>query len=159
MRRHMIFPMASAVLLLAGCAAQYDAADQQNLDTLLKQDAPSLEDLLAQQESVVAQREGEPLPAIEQAPPAVDSGDVLAGATDSNVSEAIEQYRAILELSPDDQALRFETQRRLADLQVEASELNPTLETKGLVSQSEAVALYNGLLDARPNAANNDRIL
>ncbi len=159
MRRHFITPMASAALLLAGCAAQYDAADQENLDTLLRQDAPSLDALLAEQESVVSQREGEPLPAIEAPPPGQDSGDMLATESDGNVSEAIAQYRAILELSPDDDALRFETQRRLADLQVEASELNPTLESRGLVSQSEAVSLYNGLLDARPNASNNDRIL
>lgn len=145
-------------LILAGCAAQYDAADQPNLEELLRDDAPSLEQLLADQEAVVQQRESEELPQLDAPSPQRSLGD-LEGETDASVADAIDQYRAILELSPDDDALRFETQRRLADLQVEASELNPALESEGLVSQSEAVSLYNGLLDARPNASNNDRIL
>ncbi|MEN8720568.1 MAG: tetratricopeptide repeat protein [Oceanococcaceae bacterium] len=149
----------SGALIVAGCAAQYDAADQENIDALLRKDAPSIDELLAQQEAVVAQRDGEALPALDTAPApsSTDADDELV--SEANVAEAIAQYRALLELSPDNDAMRFETQRRLADLQVEVSELNPALEQEGLVSQSNAVALYNGLLDARPNAPNNDRIL
>ena len=155
-------PVAACALLLAACAAQYDAADQENLDTLLADDTPTLDALLEQQEQVVSTREeaATALPEIETETP--DRPDELGSPTlpaDRNVAEAIEQYRAILELAPDDERMTFETRRRLADLQVEASELDPRLEQQGIVSQSEAVALYNGLLDARPNAANNDRIL
>lgn len=149
----------SSTLILAGCAAQYDAAEQPNLDELLRRDAPSLEQLLADQEAVVQQREADELPQLDAPEPQERQLGELEGEGDAGVAEAIAQYRAILELSPDDDALRFETQRRLADLQVEASELNPALESRGLVSQSNAVSLYNGLLDARPNASNNDRIL
>lgn len=146
-------------LVLAGCAAQYDAADQSNIDQLLKEDAPTLEQLLAEQDDVIGARADAALPEIEDTPDRPTDDDAYGIATARGVTEAIEQYRAILELSPDNDAMRFETQRRLADLQVEASELNPALERSGVVSQSNAVSLYNGLLDAKPNAPNNDRIL
>nr|MBV6628404.1 tetratricopeptide repeat protein [Oceanococcus sp. HetDA_MAG_MS8] len=162
MSRHISTWAPCAALLLASCAAQYDAADQENLDTLMRQEAPSLGDLLAQQEQVVSAREEaeQALPELSlDTPERPAELDADAPQADRGVTEALKQYRAILELAPNDQQLRFETQRRLADLQVEASELDPTLEASGAVSQSEAVSLYNGLLDARPNAPDNDRIL
>ncbi|MGB1556711.1 MAG: tetratricopeptide repeat protein, partial [Oceanococcaceae bacterium] len=154
-----LMPVASLSLLLSACAAQYDAAEQRNLDTLVREDTPTLGDLLEEQERVVSARE-EAATALPQSEERVSRPSDEEGlATAAGVEDALEQYREILKLAPEDESLRYETQRRLADLQIEASELNPRLEQRGLVSQSEAVSLYNGLLDARPNAPDNDRIL
>ncbi len=80
---------------------------------------------------------------------------------DQGAEQAMEGYRAFLELAIDDPALRAEAMRRLADLQLEAGEdqqmegLGETVATE----YEEAVLLYQQLLMAYPENAQNDRVM
>ena len=68
---------------------------------------------------------------------------------------ALENYRALLELSADEDT-RAEAQRRLADLQVQLNELNPGNDSEQRLE--EAIQLYQRLLQQRPNDPGNDRV-
>jgi len=84
------------------------------------------------------------LPIIKSEPIAADS------------SKAVENYRKLLELSPDTDT-KSESMRRLADLQVqiEDSKGNDASSSQGL---REAMRLYNDLLYSNPDDKNNDRV-
>lgn len=75
--------------------------------------------------------------------------------------QAIRHYKKFLELAEDD-PLRAEAMRRLADLQLEASEARrieqnlPTLEGEDF---ENAVVLYRQLLDSFPGNPDNDQVL
>ncbi|MBR9813527.1 tetratricopeptide repeat protein [bacterium] len=78
-----------------------------------------------------------------------------------NQELAIENYRAILELSADNEK-RYEAMRRLADLQLQVGEINPQFEVEQAQSETEfsdSVELYHQLLAERPDDPNNDRVL
>ena len=78
-----------------------------------------------------------------------------------NQELAIENYRAILELSADNEK-RYEAMRRLADLQLQVGEVNPQFEAEQAQSETEftdSVELYQKLLAERPDDVNNDRVL
>ena len=78
-----------------------------------------------------------------------------------NQELAIENYRAILELSADNEK-RYEAMRRLADLQLQVGEINPQFEidqAENQVEFSDSVELYQQLLSERPDDPNNDRVL
>ncbi len=127
-------PVASVVLALSACAVPYNA-DQPKIAELQKE---------------AAERGATP-GLIDEPEPAPLEGEHL--------DKAIENYRKILELSPDDPQVRAEAQRRLADLQIEVSELDPSAEEQGKVSTETSVRLYEQLLRENPGASNNDRIL
>ncbi len=131
MRRRYTFAAATAAVLTA-CVTPYEASQ------------PKLEQL-------------------NRKPPPIEQSGVIAPPQrteleEGDVERAIENYRQILELSPDDPVVRVEAQRRLADLQVEVSELDPTAEDAGLVSTASSVALYEKLLAENPDSGDNDRI-
>lgn len=68
---------------------------------------------------------------------------------------ALKNYRALLELSADEDT-RAEAQRRLADLQVELNALDPDEQSEKRLQ--EAIKLYKGLIERRPNDPGNDRV-
>ncbi len=71
-------------------------------------------------------------------------------------SKAVDNYRKLLELSPDSDT-KSESMRRLADLQVQIEDAkgNDASSSQGL---REATRLYNELLYAHPDDKNNDRV-
>ena len=84
-----------------------------------------------------------------------------SGRVQQNQELAIENYRAILELSADNEK-RYEAMRRLADLQLQVGEINPQFEVDQAQNQvefSDSVELYQQLLTERPDDPNNDRVL
>jgi len=84
------------------------------------------------------------LPIIKSEPIAADS------------SKAVENYRKLLELTPDTDT-KSESMRRLADLQVQIEDAkgNDSSSSQGL---REAMRLYNELLYSHPDDKNNDRV-
>lgn len=83
------------------------------------------------------------------------AGDESSPATQPSPELALENYRALLELSADEDT-RAEAQRRLADLQVQLNDLNPGEESEQRLE--EAIKLYKGLIQQRPNDPGNDRV-
>lgn len=76
--------------------------------------------------------------------------------------QAKANYRAFLELVADDPVLSAEAARRLADLQIEASEAQQLDEQRLLLEGAEldeAMRLYTRLLEAWPENPRNDRVL
>lgn len=90
---------------------------------------------------------------VEIAPPApiADSSEL-----------ARENYRLFLELVSDDPLLRAEAMRRLADLELEASEaaeLQKNIEALEQRAFASAIDLYTGLLETYPGYERNDLVL
>ncbi|MGH8494827.1 MAG: tetratricopeptide repeat protein [Gammaproteobacteria bacterium] len=82
--------------------------------------------------------------------------------TELAAKRAKENYRAFLELAADDPVLSAEAARRLADLQVEASEGKQLDEQRLLLEGAaldEAIELYTRLLETWPDNPQNDRVL
>ena len=72
-------------------------------------------------------------------------------------SRAIENYRKLLELQGADEATRNESQRRLADLQVQVADAEGNTEAvEG--DLRESIKLYDRLLKDNPDSSDNDRI-
>lgn len=85
-------------------------------------------------------------------------GSVIVGSTD----KARDNYRSFLDLVSDDPELRAEAMRRLADLELEASEseqLARNLEELDYEQSDSAVALFHQLLEAYPDYRRNDSVL
>jgi tetratricopeptide (TPR) repeat protein len=88
--------------------------------------------------------------------------DVAPGGSIANSEEkARDNYRQFLDLVSDDPALRAEAMRRLADLELEASQArqldgDPPVDGAG---HEDAVALFNELLKAYPEYRQNDTVL
>ena len=83
-------------------------------------------------------------------------------AIENSSDRARENYRLFLELVGDDPNLGPEAMRRLADLELEASEaaeLGANMQSIMLSSYSGAVDLYEQLLGRYPNYARNDLVL
>ncbi|MET0053093.1 MAG: tetratricopeptide repeat protein [Candidatus Thiodiazotropha sp.] len=79
----------------------------------------------------------------------------------SERNEVIENYRALLQLNPD-QRLQSEATRRLADLQLERTESRLMGEEEAPPSEDEllkSIALYEGLLKQDPNYQASDLVL
>ena len=83
------------------------------------------------------------------------------GSIENSADKARDNYRQFLELVSDDPALRAEAMRRLADLELEASEAQQ-LDREPLAGgagHEGAVALFNELLEAYPEYRQNDTVL
>lgn len=87
----------------------------------------------------------------EQVLPIIKSEPIAADS-----SKAVDNYRKLLELSPDSDT-KSESMRRLADLQVQIEDAkgNDSSSSQGL---RDAQRLYNELLYAHPDDKNNDRV-
>lgn len=83
--------------------------------------------------------------------PVIASEPVAADA-----DKASDNYRKLLELQPDSNT-KAESMRRLADLQVQAQDARGNDEGSETALR-DAIRLYNELLNARPDEANNDRV-
>ncbi len=152
MKYRIAFALSGTALILA-CATPYDPKQHQNLDELNRAPA-TLDDLLPQIEAPAdASASSRP----DRTGPTGDEASIQQET--ANSKKAIENYRAILALAPESREVKWEAQRRLADLQVEVSELDPDAQTKGVASAENSIDLYNSLLDARPDDPGNDRIL
>ncbi len=150
MNRHLYLGLTVSAVL-AACATPYDPKQHRNIESL-EQAPPSLDELLPPVATPA------PTPAAQQGNHATPRP--TAGLADvEKTKKAIENYRQILELSPNDRAIKWEAQRRLADLQVEVTELDPEAAAQGNASAESSIDLYNSLLDSRPSDPNNDRIL
>ncbi len=86
------------------------------------------------------------------------AGSTIIGSTD----KARDNYRSFLDLVSDDPELRAEAMRRLADLELEASEseqLARNIEGLEYGSHDSAVGLFHQLLEAYPDYRRNDSVL
>lgn len=148
----------ATVALVVACATPYDPKQHQKIETL-DQAPPDLDALLPP-----IKPRPTPTPAAAHAN-RQSKEEAVAQAFENEAEDiaktkkAIDNYRQILELAPQDRLVKWEAQRRLADLQVEVSELDPEAQSKGIASPENSIDLYNSLLDSRPDDPNNDRIL
>lgn len=80
---------------------------------------------------------------------------------DVNADKAVENYRRFLELQDADPALRAEALRRLADLSLDAGELERLDAESSRIDEAaaEAIRLYTQRLSSHPDAPGNDRVL
>ncbi len=88
----------------------------------------------------------------------VRPGNVIVNSTD----KARENYRAFLDLVSDDPELRAEAMRRLADLELEATEaeqLAQNADSLNLETFDNAVDLFHELLESYPDYRRNDSVL
>ena len=85
-------------------------------------------------------------------------GRVIVDSTDL----ARDNYRAFLDLASEDPELRAEAMRRLADLELEASEaaqLMDEIDSLEPAGYGSAVSLYQQLLESYPDYRRNDTVL
>jgi TolA-binding protein len=85
-------------------------------------------------------------------------GSIIVNSTD----KARDNYRAFLDLVSDDPELRAEAMRRLADLELEATEteqLASNIERLEYDLNDSAVGLFHQLLEAYPDYRRNDSVL
>ena len=106
MNRHLYLGL-TASAILAACATPYDPKQHRNIESL-EQAPPTLDELLP--------------PVATPSPPPQSSARATPRPTEGladveKTKKAIENYRQILELSPNDRAIKWEAQRRLADFQ------------------------------------------
>ena len=150
----------TTVAFVVACATPYDPKQHENLDQLepatktLDELLPPIDQEQAQSNEQTAQAED-----TDSADEAKSAKPAPLPEVTENTKKAIENYRKILELNPESRLVKWEAQRRLADLQVEVSELDPTAEEKGIANPGNSIDLYNSLLDSRPDDPANDRIL
>ena len=88
----------------------------------------------------------------------IRKGKVIQGSS----SLARENYRAFLDLVSDDPELRAEAMRRLGDLELEATEADQlalNFEEMDGAGYSNAIKLYQQLLEAYPDYRRNDTVL
>lgn len=88
----------------------------------------------------------------------VRPGKLIVNSSD----KARENYRAFLDLVSDDPELRAEAMRRLADLELEASEaeqLRSNIESLDEAGYESATTLFHQLLEAYPDYRRNDTVL
>lgn len=84
------------------------------------------------------------------------------GQIDASADKARESYRRFLELVSDDPELRAEAMRRLADLELEATEveqLSNEFDVVDSAGHASAVSLFQQLLDSYPDYRRNDTVL
>jgi TolA-binding protein len=88
----------------------------------------------------------------------VRPGKLIVNSSD----KARENYRAFLDLVSNDPELRAEAMRRLADLELEASEaaqLQSNMESLDQAGYESATALFHKLLETYPDYRRNDTVL
>ncbi len=88
----------------------------------------------------------------------VRPGKLIVNSSD----KARENYRAFLDLVSDDPELRAEAMRRLADLELEASEaeqLRSNIDSLDQAAYESATALFHQLLETYPDYRRNDTVL
>ena len=88
----------------------------------------------------------------------VRPGNVIVDSSD----KARDNYRAFLDLVSNDTTLRAEAMRRLADLELEATEAEQLAANAGTVefdAYDNAVGLFHALLDSYPDYERNDSVL
>ncbi|HEX4873002.1 MAG TPA: tetratricopeptide repeat protein [Nevskiaceae bacterium] len=125
-------PLLAAALFASGCASTPQA---------VKEAAPSIRSQVGKQEQPAV----EELPIIRSEPIAPDA------------SKALENYRKLLELAPDEET-RAEARRRMADLQVQVDDFKGGDENSETTVGS-SIQIYRELLAERPQDPNNDRVL
>ncbi len=84
------------------------------------------------------------------------------GQIDASADKARDSYRRFLELVSDDPELRAEAMRRLADLELEATEveqLSSEFDMVDSAGHASAVSLFQQLLDSYPDYRRNDTVL
>lgn len=119
----------ASVTFAAGCTPDVVKKAAPPISTLKKKDKPD--------ENV--------LPIITSEPVAIDA------------DKAAENYRKLLELSPDDET-KAEGTRRLADLQVQLEDAKGNDGADSEKAIRHSIKLYNDLLYARPDDPKNDRV-
>ena len=82
---------------------------------------------------------------------------ILSDPVTPDPEKALENYRAILELAPDD-TVRQEAMRRMADLQVQTDDAEGGGENSEKLL-ADSILTYQQLLQETPNDARNDRVL
>lgn len=82
---------------------------------------------------------------------------ILSDAITPDPEKALDNYRKILELAPDE-AMRSEAMRRMADLQVQVDDSGGS-GADGDKLLADSIKLYQQLLAERPDDAGNDRVL
>lgn len=88
----------------------------------------------------------------------VRPGKLIVNSSD----KARENYREFLDLVSDDPELRAEAMRRLADLELEASEamqLRDNIDALDVVAYESATSLFHQLLESYPDYRRNDTVL
>ena len=88
----------------------------------------------------------------------VKPGRLIVNSTD----KARDSYKAFLDLVSDDPELRAEAMRRLADLELDATEsqqLAEDMADAGAAGYTNAVALFSELLESYPDYRRNDKVL
>jgi len=88
----------------------------------------------------------------------VRPGNVIVDSS----NKARDNYRAFLDLVSDDPGLQAEAMRRLADLELEASEAEQLAENAGTIefeAYDNAVGLFHALLEKYPDFERNDSVL
>ena len=88
----------------------------------------------------------------------VKPGKLIVNSTD----KARDSYKAFLDLVSDDPELRAEAMRRLADLELDATEsqqLAEDMADAGAAGYTNAVALFSELLESYPDYRRNDKVL
>ena len=88
----------------------------------------------------------------------IKPGRIIVDSSD----KARENYRGFLDLVSDDANLQAEAMRRLADLELEASEARQLAENAGAMefeSYDNAVGLFHALLEKYPDFERNDSVL
>ncbi|MGH8221472.1 MAG: tetratricopeptide repeat protein, partial [Woeseiaceae bacterium] len=103
-------------------------------------------------------REEDTIKSLEKKAVQVQPGKLISNSSD----KARENYRAFLDLVSNDPDLRAEAMRRLADLELEATEaeqLRGNLEALDAARYDSAVSLFHQLLEVYPDYRRNDTVL
>jgi tetratricopeptide (TPR) repeat protein len=86
----------------------------------------------------------------------VDTSAEIVGSE----TKAMESYRSFLDLASEDPLLRAEAMRRLADLQLETTDLDQlSSNVQSLGSLGDTIQMYEQLLESYPNYAKNDLVM
>lgn len=125
--RHAPLAFSVAALFLASCAGSQPKDVSPPIRSLTKQTAPA----------------EEKLPVIR------------SEAVTTDPEKALENYRELLKLRPDDNT-RVEAMRRLADLQIQVEDSKGNQDPAAI---NKSIDTYKTLLAERPNDRNNDRLL
>ncbi|MDH4314665.1 MAG: tetratricopeptide repeat protein [Gammaproteobacteria bacterium] len=108
--------------------------------------------------ATAAPKEKETIKSLDKKTVEVRPGKLIVNSSD----KARENYRAFLDLVSDDPELRAEAMRRLADLELEASEaeqLRDNIEALDSAGYESATSLFHQLLEAYPDYRRNDTVL
>jgi tetratricopeptide (TPR) repeat protein len=105
-----------------------------------------------------ASRDKDTIKSLDKKSVEVRPGKLIINSSD----KARENYREFLDLVSDDPELRAEAMRRLADLELEASEaqqLRDNIDALDTAAYESATSLFHQLLEAYPDYRRNDTVL